>query len=121
MLAPVGHCLNRHRSLTKTTRTVIKRHGIPNTELIRTYLGLITLGQSDFEAASPDWLWDDPSLELLQSSGAPISPLKMGHVALNMDAFPVDNSHTSKEGVSYSYTRGITSMRRYATRPNIVA
>jgi len=45
----------------------------------------------------------------------------MDHVALNMDAFPVDNSQTSKEGVSYSYIRGMTFMLRYATRPNIVA
>src|SRR5690606_15820639 len=52
-LALVGHCLNRHTSLTKTARTVVKRHGIPNIELIRTYLGLITLGKSDFEAAEP--------------------------------------------------------------------
>jgi hypothetical protein len=52
-LALVGHCLNRHTLLTKTGRTVIKRHGIPNIELIRAYLGLITLGKSDFEAAEP--------------------------------------------------------------------
>ena len=52
-LALVGHCLNRHTSLIKTARTVVKRHGIPNIELIRTYLGLITLGKSDFEAAEP--------------------------------------------------------------------
>jgi hypothetical protein len=52
-LALVGHCLNRHTSLTKTARTVAKRHGIPNIELIRTYLGLITLGKSDFEAVEP--------------------------------------------------------------------
>ncbi len=50
-LTLVGHCLNQHTSLIKTTRTVTKRHGIPNIELIRTQLGLITLGKSDFEAA----------------------------------------------------------------------
>ncbi|HCW88935.1 MAG TPA: IS1380 family transposase, partial [Marinobacter sp.] len=43
-LALVGHCLNRHTSLTKTARTVAKRHGIPNIDLIRTYLGLVTQG-----------------------------------------------------------------------------
>jgi len=47
----VGHCLNRHTSLVKTARTVVKRHGIPNIDLIRTYLGLVTQGKSDFEAA----------------------------------------------------------------------
>ncbi len=27
----------------------------------------------------------------------------MGHAALDMDVFPMDNSQTSKEGVSYTY------------------
>ena len=49
-LALIGHCLNQHTSLIKTARTVVKRHGIPNIELIRTYLGIICLGKSDFEA-----------------------------------------------------------------------
>ena len=117
----VGHCLNRHTSLIKTARTVVKRHGIPNIELIRTYLGLITLGKSDFEAAEPvrtdpffksamgikqspssarlrqrfdedaqalTPLLDEASVEFLQSAEAPVSPLAMGHVALDMDVFP---------------------------------
>jgi len=135
-LALVGHCLNRHTSLIKTARTVVKRHGIPNIELIRTYLGLITLGKSDFEAVEPvrtdpffksamgikqspssARLWqrfdedaraltpllDDASCEFLTSIEAPVSPLNMGHVALDIDVFPMDNSQTSKEGVSYTY------------------
>ena len=135
-LALVGHCLNRHTSLIKTARTVAKRHGIPNIELIRTYLGLITLGKSDFEAAEPvrtdpffksamgikqspssarlrqrfdedaqalTPLLEDASVEFLQSVEAPVSPLAMGHVALDMDVFPMDNSQTHKEGVSYTY------------------
>lgn len=28
----------------------------------------------------------------------------MGHVALDIDVFPMNNSQTSKEGVSYTYT-----------------
>lgn len=67
-LALVGHCLNRHTSLTKTARTVVKRHGIPNIELIRTYLGLITLGKSDFEAAEP--VRTDPFSNLLWASSS---------------------------------------------------
>jgi len=77
-LALVGHCLNRHTSLIKTARTVVKRHGIPNIELIRTYLGLITLGKSDFEAAEP--VRTDPFFKSA-----------------------MDNSQTHKEGVSYTY------------------
>lgn len=49
-LALVGHSVNRMTSLAKTSRTIVKRHGIANIDLIRTYLGLICLGKSDFEA-----------------------------------------------------------------------
>ncbi len=134
-LALVGHCLNRHTSLTQTARTVAKRHGIPNIERIRTYLGLITLGKSDFEAAAPvridpffksamgikqspssarlrqrfdedakalTPLLDDASSEFSKSVQAPVSPRGMGHVALDIDGFPMDNSQTSQEGVSYT-------------------
>ncbi len=152
-LALVGHCLNRHTSLAKTARTVAKRHGIPNIELIRTYLGLITLGKSDFEAAEPvrtdpffksalgikqspssarlrqrfdedakglTPLLNDASVEFLQSVDAPVSPLAMGHVALDMDVFPMDNSQTHKEGVSYTY-KGLavsTPTRGFSTPSN---
>ena len=50
-LALVGHCINRHTSLAKTARSIPKRHGIPNIDLFRTYLGLLCVGKSDFEAA----------------------------------------------------------------------
>jgi hypothetical protein len=33
-------------SLAKTSRAIVKRHGIANIDLIRTYLGLICLGKS---------------------------------------------------------------------------
>lgn len=135
-LALVGHCLNRHTSLPKTARTIVKRHGIPNMDLIRTYLGLITLGKSDFDAVEPVRtdpffksamgikqspssarlrqrldedakllipLLEDASGEFLASIKAPVTPLAMGHVALDMDVFPMDNSQTRKEGVSYTY------------------
>lgn len=134
-LALVGHCLNRHTSLPKSARTVVKRHRIPNIDLVRTYLGLITLGKSDFEAVesartdpffksamgikqSPSSarprqrfdedakalspLLDDANCEFLKSVEAPVTSLKMGHVALGMDVFPMDNSQTSKEGGRYT-------------------
>ena len=119
-LALAGHCLNRHTSLNKTARTVVKRHGIPNMDLIRTYLGLITLGKSDFEAVesvrtdpffksamgikqAPSSarlrqrfdedakllipVLEDASGEFLASIKGPVTPLAMGHVALDMDVF----------------------------------
>lgn len=135
-LALIGHCLNQQTSLRKTARTITKRHGIPTIELIRTYLGLMCLGKSDFEAAesarhdpffksamgikhSPSSarlrqrfdedaqalipLLDAASVEFLQRVKAPVTPLALGHVVLDIDVFPMDNSNTRKEGVSYTY------------------
>tara|TARA_R110000823_G_scaffold243927_2_gene368237 strand:+ start:6194 stop:6478 length:285 start_codon:yes stop_codon:yes gene_type:complete len=39
-------------------------------------------------------------VEFIQSVEAPISPLRLGHVALNVDAFPKDNRQSHKEGVN---------------------
>jgi hypothetical protein len=36
--------------MVKQARTVPRRHGIPNIDLIRTFTGLLCLGKSDFEA-----------------------------------------------------------------------
>jgi len=49
-LALVGQSLSKLTSLSKTSRSIVKRHAIPNIDLIRTYLGLLCLGKSDFEA-----------------------------------------------------------------------
>lgn len=135
-LALVGLALNRFTDLRKQARTIPKRHGIPNIELIRTFTGLLCLGKSDFEAVEQARgdrffqaslgikqmpssarlrqrfdedapalipLLDDASIAFLARSEAPITPLGTGHVALDMDVFPMDNSHTAKEGVSYTY------------------
>jgi hypothetical protein len=135
-LALVGHCLNRMTPLVKSARSITKRHGIPTIDLIRTYLGLICLGKSDFEAVeqtrqdpffkaalgikqSPSsarlrqrfdedaralipWL-DEASVEFLRNASIPIDTLTAGHVPLDMDVFPMDNSHSKKEGVAYTY------------------
>ncbi len=49
-LALIGQFINRFTSLTKSLRKIKKRHGIPNIELIRSYLGLLSLGKSDYAA-----------------------------------------------------------------------
>lgn len=55
----VGHAINQNTTLKKTLRSVIKRHGIPNIELVRTYIGLLATGKNDFEAVEnirdDDW------------------------------------------------------------------
>lgn len=55
----IGHAINQKTTLKKTLRSVIKRHGIPNIELVRAYTGLLATGKSDFEAVenirNDDW------------------------------------------------------------------
>ena len=57
---------------------------------------------------------DKASIDLLLAVGAPITPIvlrygtalcaeKIKYVVLDMDVFPMDNSGTKKEGVSYTY------------------
>jgi len=46
---------------------------------------------------------DQANITFLQESKADVTPLWTGHVALDMDLFPQDNSNTHKEGVSYTY------------------
>jgi len=135
-LALVGQAVNRYTDLVKAARSIPKRHGIPNIDLMRTFTGLLCLGKSDFEAVEniredrffkeamgikqmPSSarlrqrfdddasalipLIDDASVTFLSRSEAPITALATGHIALDMDVFPMDNSKTAKEGVSHTY------------------
>ncbi len=50
-LALVGMALNRHSGLADhVDRQVPLRHGISHGDVLRTYIGLLSLGKSDFEA-----------------------------------------------------------------------
>jgi hypothetical protein len=50
-LALVGMALNRHSGLPKAVdRKVGLRHGISHSDVLRSYIGLLSLGKSDFEA-----------------------------------------------------------------------
>jgi hypothetical protein len=40
---------------------------------------------------------------MIRTSGAKVSALPSGHVPLDIDVFPMDNSNTKKEGVSWTY------------------
>ena len=46
---------------------------------------------------------DACTLNFLKRSKVTVTPLWTGHVPLDMDLFPQDNSRTKKEGVSYTY------------------
>jgi hypothetical protein len=136
-LALVGLCLNRFTTLMGTLRAMIPlRHGIPHSDIIKSYLGLLCLGKSDFEAVEnvrSDRFFKEslgigqvPSaarlrqrldkyakallpvmyaavIEFLLKAKVPVTPLRTGHVALDIDVFPMDNSRTCKEGVSRTY------------------
>ncbi len=54
----VSHAINQKTTLNKTLRSITKRHGIPNIELIRMYIGLLATGKSDFDAIE-NARWDD--------------------------------------------------------------
>ena len=50
-LALIGLCLNRYSKLQKTLKAGIPlRHGIDHGDIIKSYIGTLCLGKSDFEA-----------------------------------------------------------------------
>ena len=50
-LSLIGLCLNRYTTLSKTLdKTIPLRHGMAHSDLIKSYLGQLCLGKSDFEA-----------------------------------------------------------------------
>lgn len=46
---------------------------------------------------------DQAIIELIQRADSKITALDTGHVPLDIDVFPMDNSNTKKEGVSWTY------------------
>lgn len=140
-LALVGLCINRYCALpakAKKALTLTKgSNGIGLDDILRSYLGLLSLGQSDYEAVAnrgeDDYFKESlgirnvPSAETLrqrldevaealrpladascveflkQGKALMITALDSGHVPLDCDVFPMDNSDTKKEGVSRIY------------------
>ena len=45
----VSHALNNNTGLNKSLRSIKKRHGIPNIDLVRAFVGLLALGKTDFD------------------------------------------------------------------------
>ena len=139
-LALIGLALNRLTDFVKEVATIPQRHGIPTIDCIRSYIGLLCIGKSDFDAienkrdsaffrtalgnkqvpSAPSLrqrfdnhaevllpMVDNASIEFLAKSKAPVTPISvtpfLKHVALDFDVFPMDNSGSKKEGVSYTY------------------
>jgi len=151
-LALAGLCLNRHTDLPVRANEALPCAGIATADVVRTAVGLLTLGQSDFEAAtskrqdayfrqalgiattvpSAETLRQrldaapaslrhavaDATTELVRRVRAPVTALATGHVPLDCDVTPMDNSKTQKEGVSYTYKKfdGYAPMGAYLGR-----
>ena len=136
-LALVGLCLNRYGQLNQALEKGIPlRHGISHADIIKSYMGTLCLGKSDFEAIENHRddnyfkaalaLHQVPSsarlrqrldehadallpiiyqsnINFLVHAQVPVTPLATGHVALDIDVYPMNNEKTSKEGVSRTY------------------
>jgi hypothetical protein len=145
-LGLVGMAISRHTELVASvTRAVPLRHGIAHADVLKSYLGLLCIGKSDFEAVaavreddyfsealgigevpSPGTLRQrlderaeaflpevsEAAIAFLDNVQAPCSAVRTGHVALDADVTPLDNSQTKKEGVSRIPTRAMTVTHR---------
>jgi len=134
-LSLIGQAI-RISQLESIMPTKIQPHGVVDMDILKSYIGLASLGKNDFEAIE-NYRGDDyflvslgiekvPScstlrqrmdanadlyrgvidramIQFLQQAQVPITPLYTGHVALDLDVFPMDNSRTKKEGVSRTY------------------
>lgn len=136
-LALIGLCINRFSGMPQ--QVARKRTGqdkISHTDIVRSMLGLLCLGKSDYEAISamrgddyfkqalgirdipsPERLRQrldenaeallpiikDCSVTMLKNGKVSVTALDTGHVPLDADVFPMDNSNTKKEGVSRTY------------------
>jgi hypothetical protein len=136
-LVLVGHHLKRLDPLFKRLDVQFPcRGGLPASTLIRSYVGLLAQGKSDFDAIE-GFRGDRFFKEALGLKGVPSAPtlrqrldaqaaqwfdfnsqmietllrhsqpdyglLPCGHVPLDIDTFAMDNSGTTKDGVSRTY------------------
>ncbi len=138
-LALAGLCINRYSDLSRAfSRSNMEKKAnlISHCDLVRSYLGILCLGKSDYEAvtAKKDDDYFKHSLEvsnvpsaerlrqrldkhaeeylaiaqkcsvtMLKKGKAHLTALDTGHIPLDADVFPMDNSGTKKEKVSWTY------------------
>jgi hypothetical protein len=146
----VGLCSNKLCSLpTKAVDAFAgKVGGIGIDDILRSYVGLLTMGKSDFEAitdcrdkdhfsqslgvaripcaetlrqrldeVAPGLrrIADSCSVDFLKKARVTITALDTGHIPLDCDVFPMNNSKTKKQGVSriYNGEDGFAPMAAY--------
>jgi len=136
-LSLAGLLVNHHTELCRRVDLAVAgTPSVSHSDVLKSYLGLLCIGKSDFEAVAgmrrDDWfkaaldirkvpsketlrqrfdkhaqvlqdIVNESSIEMLKAVKAPVTEGSMGHVPLDMDVFPMDNSDTKKEGVSRTY------------------
>ncbi len=136
-LSLIGQAIKQHTNLSsELDAAVALRHGIKHSDVIKSYLALLSIGKNDFEAINTiesDFYFmsamdihDIPceatlrqrmdnhadiflpiikkaSLDFLTNIQPTLRPLSTGHIPIDADVTPMDNSGSHKEGVSRTY------------------
>ncbi len=110
-VCPTGMCLKATWACSAPARETLRPWGgVHGDDWFKAALGLgripskETLRQRfDRMAMSFGPAVQEASIEMLEMVQAPVPPLSTGHVPLDIDVFPMDNSNTKKEGVSRTY------------------
>jgi hypothetical protein len=137
-LALAGLCMNKYGNLSRVIGRKMKNSDnlISDADILRSYIGLLCIGKSDYEAISS--MREDEyfinslgitnvpsaerlrqrldeeaesylsvaqkcSVDMLKNGKAQLTALDTGHIPLDADVFPMDNSGTKKEKVSRTY------------------
>lgn len=136
-LSLIGLAIHKHSGLgVAVDQQVPLRHGIAHSDILKSYVALLSIGKSDCDAIenvrtdnfftsalaiknvpsaptlrqrldkhAADFLplVEQASIQFLRSVDATLTPLPTGHVPLDADVTPMDNSRTKKQGVSRTY------------------
>jgi len=136
-LSLIGQAIKSHTNLSRQLDANIPlRHGIKHSDVIKSYLALLSIGKNDFEAIntiesefyfmSAMDINDIPceatlrqrmdnhadkflpivekaSRDFLCNIQPTLRPLSTGHIPIDADVTPMDNSGSHKEGVSRTY------------------
>jgi hypothetical protein len=136
-LALVGQAIKKQTRLRQELDIRVPlRHGIKHSDVLKSYLALLSTGKNDFEAInnieSEFYLMrsmdvkeipceatlrqrmdkyatqflaivEKGSLDFLSNMKPALRPLPSGHIPIDADVTPMDNSGSRKEGVSRTY------------------
>lgn len=136
-LSLIGQAIKHHTNLSQQLDACVAlRHGIRHSDVIKSYLALLSIGKNDFEAINTiesefyftsamdiDEIPGEATLrqrmdkhagrflpivekasqDFLSNIQPTLRPLSTGHIPIDADVTPMDNSGSHKEGVSRTY------------------